>query len=64
MSFLKTFDTGRKVVVHKHEGHIQARIVYYLMNVHITPRYGSCAYFVDQQGFSTGLAGIKTEILS
>ena len=38
MSFLKTFDTGRKVVVHKHEGHIQARIVYYLMNVHITPR--------------------------
>ena len=25
-------------MVHKHEGHIQARIVYYLMNVHITPR--------------------------
>ena len=24
--------------VHKHEGHIQSRIVYYLMNVHITPR--------------------------
>ena len=38
LSFLKIFDTGRKVVVHKHEGHIQARIVYYLMNVHITPR--------------------------
>ena len=38
LSYLKIFDTGRKVVVHKHEGHIQARIVYYLMNVHITPR--------------------------
>ena len=35
---MKIFDTGRKVMVHKHEGHIQARIVYYLMNVHITPR--------------------------
>jgi hypothetical protein len=30
--------TGEKVVVHKHEGHIQSRIVYYLMNIHITPR--------------------------
>ena len=24
--------------MHKHEGHIQSRIVYYLMNIHITPR--------------------------
>lgn len=31
-------DTGEKVLVHKHEGHIQSRIVYYLMNIHITPR--------------------------
>jgi 6-phosphofructo-2-kinase / fructose-2,6-biphosphatase 2 len=30
--------TGEKVVVHKHEGHIQSRIVYYLMNIHIVPR--------------------------
>lgn len=29
---------GEKVVVHKHEGHIQSRIVYYLMNIHIVPR--------------------------
>lgn len=29
---------GEKVLVHKHEGHLQARIVYYLMNIHITPR--------------------------
>ena len=38
LAYLKIFDTGRKVEIHKHEGHIQSRIVYYLMNVHITPR--------------------------
>lgn len=38
LSFMKIYDTGEKVVVHKHEGHIQSRIVYYLMNIHITPR--------------------------
>lgn len=38
LSFMKIFNTGQKVIVHKHEGHIQARIVYYLMNIHITPR--------------------------
>jgi len=38
LSFMKIFNTGEKVVVHKHAGHIQCRIVYYLMNIHITPR--------------------------
>lgn len=38
LSFIKIVNTGEKVVVHKHEGHIQSRIVYYLMNIHITPR--------------------------
>ncbi len=33
---MKIFNAGEKVLVHKHEGHIQSRIVYYLMNVHIT----------------------------
>ncbi|CAG2065809.1 unnamed protein product, partial [Timema podura] len=37
-SFMKIYNTGEKVVVHKHEGHIQSRIVYYLMNIHIVPR--------------------------
>ncbi|XP_063233220.1 6-phosphofructo-2-kinase/fructose-2,6-bisphosphatase 1 isoform X8 [Bacillus rossius redtenbacheri] len=37
-SFMKIINTGEKVVVHKHEGHIQSRIVYYLMNIHIIPR--------------------------
>ncbi|XP_076369706.1 6-phosphofructo-2-kinase/fructose-2,6-biphosphatase isoform X4 [Tachypleus tridentatus] len=38
LSFMKIFNTGAKVLVHRHEGHIQSRIVYYLMNIHITPR--------------------------
>ncbi|XP_034241856.1 6-phosphofructo-2-kinase/fructose-2,6-bisphosphatase isoform X3 [Thrips palmi] len=38
LSFMKIYNTGEKVVVHKHEGHIQSRIVYYLMNIHIVPR--------------------------
>jgi 6-phosphofructo-2-kinase/fructose-2,6-biphosphatase 2 len=37
-SFMKIYNTGEKILVHKHEGHIQSRIVYYLMNIHITPR--------------------------
>lgn len=38
LSFMKIYNTGEKVIVHKHEGHIQSRIVYYLMNIHIVPR--------------------------
>ncbi|KAF2349740.1 6-phosphofructo-2-kinase [Trinorchestia longiramus] len=38
LSFMKIYNTGEKVVVHKHEGHVQARIVYYLMNIHVTTR--------------------------
>jgi 6-phosphofructo-2-kinase/fructose-2,6-biphosphatase 2 len=37
-SFLKIYNTGEKIIIHKHEGHIQSRIVYFLMNIHITPR--------------------------
>lgn len=37
-SFMTIYNTGEKILVHKHEGHIQSRIVYYLMNIHITPR--------------------------
>jgi 6-phosphofructo-2-kinase/fructose-2,6-biphosphatase 2 len=38
LSFIKIFNAGEKVLVHKNEGHIQSRVVYYLMNIHITPR--------------------------
>ncbi|XP_032776651.1 6-phosphofructo-2-kinase/fructose-2,6-bisphosphatase 1 isoform X1 [Daphnia magna] len=38
LSFMKIFNTGAKVLVHRHEGHIQSRVIYYLMNIHILPR--------------------------
>ncbi|CAG0882605.1 unnamed protein product, partial [Cyprideis torosa] len=38
LSFMKIFNTGEKVIVHRHEGHIQSRVVYYLMNIHVTRR--------------------------
>ena len=38
LSFMKIFNAGQKVLVHKHEGHIQSRIVYYLMNINLGPR--------------------------
>ncbi|XP_023217948.1 6-phosphofructo-2-kinase/fructose-2,6-bisphosphatase-like isoform X1 [Centruroides sculpturatus] len=37
-SFMQIYNAGQKVVVHRHEGHIQSRVVYYLMNIHIIPR--------------------------
>lgn len=38
LSFMKIFNAGEKVLVHRHEGHIQSRVVYYLMNIHLIPR--------------------------
>lgn len=37
-SFIQVFNAGDKVLVHRHEGHVQSRVVYYLMNIHIIPR--------------------------
>ena len=38
LSFLKIFNCGKKVSVYQHEGHIQSRIVYFLMNLHLQVR--------------------------
>lgn len=38
LSFMKIYNAGKKVVVYNSEGHVESRIVYYLMNIHITPR--------------------------
>lgn len=37
-SYMKIYNTGEKIVIHRHEGHIQSRIVYFLMNIHISKR--------------------------
>lgn len=38
LSFIKIIDVGRRYLVNRVLDHIQSRIVYYLMNIHITPR--------------------------
>uniref|UniRef100_A0A3Q3XSF5 6-phosphofructo-2-kinase domain-containing protein n=1 Tax=Mola mola TaxID=94237 RepID=A0A3Q3XSF5_MOLML len=38
LSYIKIMDVGRRYLVNRVIGHIQSRIVYYLMNIHITPR--------------------------
>ncbi|KAM4588567.1 6-phosphofructo-2-kinase/fructose-2,6-bisphosphatase 4b isoform 1-T1 [Odontesthes bonariensis] len=38
VSYIKIMDVGRRYMVNRVVDHIQSRIVYYLMNIHITPR--------------------------
>ncbi|OWK02481.1 PFKFB4, partial [Cervus elaphus hippelaphus] len=38
LSYIKIMDVGQSYVVNRVADHIQSRIVYYLMNIHVTPR--------------------------
>lgn len=38
MSYIKVMDVGVRYLLNRVMDHIQSRIVYYLMNIHITPR--------------------------
>uniref|UniRef100_A0A671Q7C1 6-phosphofructo-2-kinase/fructose-2,6-bisphosphatase-like n=1 Tax=Sinocyclocheilus anshuiensis TaxID=1608454 RepID=A0A671Q7C1_9TELE len=38
LSFIKIFNVGSRYLVNCVQDHIQSRIVYYLMNIHVTPR--------------------------
>lgn len=38
LSFIKIMDVGQRYLVNRVLDHVQSRIVYYLMNIHITPR--------------------------
>ncbi|KAM4615293.1 6-phosphofructo-2-kinase/fructose-2,6-bisphosphatase 3 [Polymixia lowei] len=38
LSFIKVIDVGRQFLVNRIQGHIQSKIVYYLMNIHVQPR--------------------------
>jgi broad specificity phosphatase PhoE/predicted kinase len=38
LSFIKIFNQGEKFLVNKVQGHVQSRVVYYLMNIHVLPR--------------------------
>ncbi|KAI5609077.1 6-phosphofructo-2-kinase/fructose-2,6-biphosphatase 1 isoform X1 [Silurus asotus] len=38
MSYIKIFNVGTSYLVNRVQDHIQSRIVYYLMNIHVAPR--------------------------
>ena len=38
LPFLKVIDGGKRFLMNKIEGYLQSRVVYYIMNLHITPR--------------------------
>uniref|UniRef100_A0A8D0V8Q3 6-phosphofructo-2-kinase/fructose-2,6-biphosphatase 1 n=1 Tax=Sus scrofa TaxID=9823 RepID=A0A8D0V8Q3_PIG len=38
LSYIKIFDMGTRYMVNRVQDHIQSRTVYYLMNIHVTPR--------------------------
>lgn len=38
LSFIRIFNQGQKFLVNNIQGHIQSRVVYYLMNIHVLPR--------------------------
>lgn len=38
ISYIKVINAGEELVIHKHSGPLQARIGYWLMNLHITQR--------------------------
>ncbi|XP_041429154.1 6-phosphofructo-2-kinase/fructose-2,6-bisphosphatase isoform X3 [Xenopus laevis] len=38
LSYIKIFNVGSRYLVNKVQDHIQSRAVYYLMNIHVTPR--------------------------
>lgn len=38
LSFIKIFNQGERYLVNRVVGHIESRVVYYLMNIHVLPR--------------------------
>ncbi|CAF1199506.1 unnamed protein product [Rotaria sordida] len=48
-SFIKIFNCGERFLVHKIGGHMQSRVVYFLMNIHILPR----TIYLTRHGEST-----------
>ncbi|XP_061770212.1 6-phosphofructo-2-kinase/fructose-2,6-bisphosphatase 3 isoform X2 [Nerophis ophidion] len=38
LSFIKVIDVGRRFLVNRIQDHIQSKMVYYLMNIHVQPR--------------------------
>ncbi|XP_072306291.1 6-phosphofructo-2-kinase/fructose-2,6-bisphosphatase-like isoform X2 [Eucyclogobius newberryi] len=48
LSYIKIFNVGSRYLVNRIQDHVQSRIVYYLMNIHVTPR----SIFLSRHGES------------
>ncbi|XP_062454654.1 6-phosphofructo-2-kinase/fructose-2,6-bisphosphatase 1 isoform X2 [Rhea pennata] len=48
LSYIKIFDVGVRYLANRVQGHVQSRTVYYLMNIHVTPR----AIYLSRHGES------------
>ncbi|XP_056158053.1 6-phosphofructo-2-kinase/fructose-2,6-bisphosphatase [Lampris incognitus] len=48
LSYIKIFNVGSRYLVNRVQDHIQSRIIYYLMNIHVTP----CSIFLSRHGES------------
>ncbi|KAM6984739.1 6-phosphofructo-2-kinase/fructose-2,6-bisphosphatase 3 [Aplochiton taeniatus] len=63
LSFIKVIDVGRRFLVNRIQDHIQSKIVYYLMNIHVQPReiylcrHGESTH--NQQGLLGGDPGLS-----
>lgn len=62
-SFIRVIDVGRKVIAHRIQGYVPSRLVYFVMNLHVSPRsiwmtrHGESAYNVDDRvGGDSGLS--------
>lgn len=38
LSYIKVINAGKSFYVHNVNGHVQSRVVYFLMNIHLLPR--------------------------
>ncbi|XP_053935958.1 6-phosphofructo-2-kinase/fructose-2,6-bisphosphatase isoform X8 [Cuculus canorus] len=63
LSYIKVFEVGLRYLANRVQGHVQSRIAYYLMNIHVTPRtiylsrHGES--HLNQQGRIGGDAGLS-----
>lgn len=62
-SFVRTIDLGRLLVAHRIQGYLPSRLVYFVMNLHVTPRsiwltrHGESTYNLDDRvGGDPGLS--------
>lgn len=62
-SFIRVIDVGRKVVAHRVQGYLPSRLVYFAMNLHVSPRsiwlvrHGESLYNIeDRVGGDAGLS--------